>query len=506
MAYFQLGDKQFPLRAGAQRVGPDGTGADLVLPDGPATATAVVVVNPDQSVVIQRATPDSVVKVNSVVLGPEPTPLIHGDHVELGGHDLRFGDMKQSGNTQFISGADVAAIARARQGLQPAKPTTATGGRLVSLVDGREYAVAVTGLTIGRDPSVEVVVPTTEVSRRHAHIAPVEHGYLLTDLSTNGVWVNGTRVVQNQVLGRGDVIKIGTEEFRFYADVAKASAAAPAPAPPVPAPAPAAPPPAPMPAAAVPRPATPPSPAPAAPSPATPPSATPAAPPRAVPPSTPMEAAPAQPQVVPSQPKPAPAPGAPLAPVPAAPKRPAFATLEVINEGPDKGKRFDVYGHLTNIGRGAHNDLVLTSESVSDSHAKLQKRDAGWYIVDAGSTNGTYVGGRRVQDEQALVGAPDLRFGDVKVGFRPTAETIDEGKATRAIVGVSVAEARRIAERRVDSGAHPSAPAPAPEPGRQPAMASPAVTPTSGRTPVWLWLLVVIGIGAVAAYFFFRGA
>jgi predicted component of type VI protein secretion system len=80
------------------------------------------------------------------------------------------------------------------------------------------------------------------VSRRHASIAPTENGYVLQDHSTNGVWVNGTRVQNSQLLARADVVRVGSEEFRFYADVAQgtprsssaqapASSAAPAAAP-----------------------------------------------------------------------------------------------------------------------------------------------------------------------------------------------------------------------------------------------------------------------------------
>src|SRR5579862_123182 len=103
MAYFQLADQQLQLKAGPQRVGPAGTGADVLLPSGPPTACAVVQVNPDGSATIQRAAADSVVKVNNVILGAEPSPLFHGDHVDMGGLDLRFGDTKQEGSTQFVS-------------------------------------------------------------------------------------------------------------------------------------------------------------------------------------------------------------------------------------------------------------------------------------------------------------------------------------------------------------------------------------------------------------------
>ncbi|HKS05695.1 MAG TPA: FHA domain-containing protein, partial [Gemmatimonadaceae bacterium] len=231
MAYFQLGGKDLTLRPGSQRIGPDNA-ADIRLPSGEPTAGAIVVVGADESVVIQRAAADSVVKVNGVLLGAEPSPLIHGDRVELGGHELRFGDEKRTGSTQFLSSSAIAEVAAKARASAPAKPTTATGGRLVSLVDGREYTVKDSGITIGRDPSADIVVAATEVSRRHVSIAPDANGYLLTDLSTNGVFVNGNRVSQQQVLGRGDVIRVGNEEFRFYADVAKpAAASAPAPAP-----------------------------------------------------------------------------------------------------------------------------------------------------------------------------------------------------------------------------------------------------------------------------------
>src|SRR5262245_26276188 len=103
MAYFQFGDQQLKLSPGAQRLGPDGTGADIRLPGGDATATAIVVLNPDASVIIKKADGESVVLVNKVPLGAEPLPLMHGDHVEIGGNDLRFGDTAKAGSTQFVS-------------------------------------------------------------------------------------------------------------------------------------------------------------------------------------------------------------------------------------------------------------------------------------------------------------------------------------------------------------------------------------------------------------------
>jgi len=334
------------------------------------------------------------------------------------------------------------------------------------------------------------------VSRKHAAIAPLEGGYVLTDMSTNGVFVNATRVSKTQVLGRGDVVKIGPEEFRFYADVAK-----PAPAVPASASAASAPPSVPAETAAPARvAATPPvsgtpldalvtlpppaalklsdtafiprvpSPAPSAQPPVVPPpapsesevaplpefelelvSAMDTVTPPVAKPVTPPVTPPVSSAVMPPKPTPSGAPAAATAPTPVPVTAPApaarkpLAVLEITNEGPTKGKKFEIFSPLTNVGRGPHNDVAINDESVSDSHAKILKREGAWWIVDQGSTNGTYVGGRRVQGEQQVAGAPDVRFGGIKMIFRPAGVAAeDEGKGTRAIAAFHVDAARKM--------------------------------------------------------------
>ncbi len=134
-----------------------------------------------------------------------------------------------------------------------------------------------------------------------------------------------------------------------------------------------------------------------------------------------------------------------------------LATLEVVNEGPAKGEKYQVFTPLANVGRGAHNDVVIADDSVSDSHAKIFHRDGHWFIEDQGSTNGTYIGGNRVHGEQQVVGAPDVRFGNVKLTFRPSAGTADTGGSTRAIASVNAEQARRMSTHRASA----AAPAPA---------------------------------------------
>lgn len=344
MPYIQLDGQQYPLVAGENPVGGNDGARIRLTGDGTQGVLASLDVGADGAAVVRRV--DGVVKVNGVALGAEPAPLLHGDKIEVAGRELFFGDDRRAGNTRFVQPVR---LAESAPHASPGKATAATGGRVISLVDGREYPVPATGLVFGRDPTCDVVIGSTEVSRKHASLSAAPEGYLLRDTSTNGVLVNGEPARSPALLGRGDVLRIGDEEFRFYAD------SAPAP-------------------------------------------------------------------------------------------KAALATLEVISSGLLKGTMMDVRSPLTHVGRGAHNDIVVSDESVSDSHAKLQRREDGWYVVDMGSTNGTYVGGKRIEGEAPLIGAPDLRFGGVKFIFRvPDGATAAGAGQTRAIAAFKVDAARRPA-------------------------------------------------------------
>ena len=430
MPYIQLDDKQYPLRVGEARLG--GPGADVALPGAASSAEAVVQCVADDQVFIRRAREDADVRVNGVRLGAEPTPLFHGDKIELAGQELLFGDHRSGGNTQFL---DAGALrgrlggAPGAGGVQPpARPTTSTGGRLVSLVDGREYVVPDSGVSIGRDAGCDVVVASTDVSRRHAELAPAAGGYLLRDLSTNGVCVNDERIDGERLLGRGDVVRVGTEEFRFYADVAEPATGADA--------------------VEAPR-------APAADS-----------------------ALAAVPSLADTAMRPA-----------FVDPRPVLASLEIVNQGVLRGRRFAVRTPLAHVGRGAHNDVVVPDDSVSETHAKLQKREAGWFVVDMDSTNGTYVAGKRIRGEQRLDGAPDVRFGGVKMTFATPAAPSEGAAGTRAIAGSASAPRR----------------GPASEGTRATAPAAGATAPAAAGRRGWIWVAALAAAGATAVFLLRQG-
>ena len=409
MPFLQLRDSRYPLREGVNRIG-WGAEVEVRLPSPaeepaepqPATIATVQVAGAGAAVA------GSSIRLNGVSV-QEPTPLLHGDSVQVAGWELRFGDEALLGDTVPLTIDQDAPIAVA----SPAAATSRGGGRLVSQTDGREYPIGAVGLLLGRDPTCGVVVGRPDVSRRHLTIRETPDGYLLLDTSTNGVLVNGARVLTEVPLGRGDTIRVGLEEFRFHADRSE---------PVVP--------------ATVPQLA-----------------------------STGSFAAARR-------------------PVPAAkPPELLLGTLEVRNEGPSKGTRYELRSPRIDVGRGLHNDVVIADESVSDSHAKLQLREDGWYLSDLGSTNGTYVGGERLQGDVQIAAGSDLRFGGVNVVFRPSGPTARPSGETRVIVGVKGPDPKRAAERLKELAEH----------------ATEAPSPVQAGSPLtpWLWLVLLALVALV---------
>lgn len=216
MPVIKVNDKRYPLRPGANRLGA-GADVDVRVDDDPTIGVqAIVDVESNEQAVIRPASDGAAILVNGVVLA-EPTPLMHGDKLEIAGTTLSYSVEKKAGKTQHMPASQISSSGTSRP--TPGRSTTTSGGRIVSLVDGREYMIPSAGITIGRDAGSGIVVAQDEVSRHHAKVGPGRSGYTIRDFSANGVKVNGVRIKGSKLLSRSDVIKIGTEEFRFYADV-----------------------------------------------------------------------------------------------------------------------------------------------------------------------------------------------------------------------------------------------------------------------------------------------
>jgi pSer/pThr/pTyr-binding forkhead associated (FHA) protein len=425
-------------------------GSAIVLEgEGVQPRHAILQGTPQGAAAIRAGDPAAELLVNGVRLGADPTPILHGDKIQIGPHEILAVDDRRMGNTQlFDSGAFTDLVPPPRPST-PAAETGPRGGRLVCLTDGREYTITGDRLVFGRDAGSDVVVGGTEVSRRHAEIEVTPDGYVLNDFSVNGSYVNGERVGRQHLLARADVIRIGHDEFRFYADVQT-------PTPP-------------RSRRSVPQ-VT-------APQPPTGAGARLSDTMHGLPPSA-LSAA-----VTPTQPQVAP-----------------LASL-LVRSGALKGRRLPVKVPVVNIGRADFNDVVIADPSVSTSHAKLQRRDDIWMLSDLGSTTGTFGEGERLSGEVALGPGTTVKFGDVAVLFEP----LDDNAPVRRSSGTQVLSAVLGQGESPDPATAVTDPGVDPNAGptlrtRRPIRAS---TPRPSGPPAWLITVLVLA-GAAVVYFLLR--
>jgi hypothetical protein len=76
------------------------------------------------------------------------------------------------------------------------------------------------------------------------------------------------------------------------------------------------------------------------------------------------------------------------------------------------------------IGRDASCDLVLSDMTVSRAHAGLHRRNGGWLLSDAGSTNGTRVNGWRVTEPVPVRPGDKVSFGTMSLVVTSRAQRV----------------------------------------------------------------------------------
>ena len=88
----------------------------------------------------------------------------------------------------------------------------------IDLLASLRYLLTAT-VTLGRGPYNTIVLPDRYVSKDHAVIYPQEGHHLLADQgSTNGTYLNGTRITEPVPLSDGDEITIGATVFKYQAE------------------------------------------------------------------------------------------------------------------------------------------------------------------------------------------------------------------------------------------------------------------------------------------------
>ena len=373
MSFLVIDKERFALQGGDNTLGGVGDGNVIAAPMAGLPPFAVITVLPGVPASIRGLDSALPVRVEGYVLGVQPRELRHGARIEVKGCRIRYGQLELLGKTTPVPGVKEDLDAPAFS-LPPNEATSDTGGRLTDLERMTVHEVPVEGLMIGRDPICHIVLASKTVSRHHATISPSLLGYSITDRSTNGILVNGTRIQGSELLRQGDVVRVGDRDFRFEADEASFEPGVVLGT-------------------------------------------------GALPQSVAPRASGAQPVAFePSLPSIRPAPRQVTSEPPTL-EEPAtkllFGTLEVLNEGLAKGMRFRIERPSIQIGRGPQNDVRLSDPTVSGAHATLVLRGSVWHLVDVGSTNGTFIDGVRITGERTIQRAAQIRFGDVALLFRP---------------------------------------------------------------------------------------
>lgn len=369
MPLLRSGTDRAVLRVGNNTLG--GRGADAL----PVAAlawqppVASITVPAHGPVLIRRLTASVVVRLDEQPLGVAPAELRHGTHIDIAGCRLTF-EADLPGAAPVAEGLTPAG-ASAAVGAAPSRPANLAPARLLVLKTGASFSLPARKTVIGRDTDCDIVIPDVGVSRRHASIMPVPGGYLLTDESSNGTLVNGSRVAGTRILDHGDVLRLHDEEIRFELEGTGGGDLTPEQAS------------------------------------------------RA---ATAILDMSSLRSVIASE------------AARAASRRSPTASLEIIR-GAFAGASFHIERPVCSIGRGEQSDVRLRDDSVSTAHATLLRKGDTWYVVDLRSVNGTFVDSYRVAGERELPTGATLRIGAVEMIFRSFIAGVEAPPPTKPTTG-----------------------------------------------------------------------
>jgi serine/threonine protein kinase len=132
--------------------------------------------------------------------------------------------------------------------------------------------------------------------------------------------------------------------------------------------------------------------------------------------------------------KPDPVQPSPPPPAPPVPVRPANISSDadylIITHPRLPEQTFPLHKWLITIGQQSDNDLVLSGEGVARKHARLERTDMGWNVIDMGSQNGTYLENSPLLADMAEAWKPGqrVRLGEYMLAWRSGAAVPPDDK------------------------------------------------------------------------------
>jgi hypothetical protein len=108
-----------------------------------------------------------------------------------------------------------------------------------------------------------------------------------------------------------------------------------------------------------------------------------------------------------------------------------------VKEGQLAGQEWTLETDAVTIGRGSDCTIVLPERAVSRHHARIERRNQGYFLVDLGSRNGTHVNGKEVNQPYLLQDGDEIQIAlCVKLSFVGAEATVPlsfEGMAGSAV-------------------------------------------------------------------------
>jgi pilus assembly protein CpaF len=109
----------------------------------------------------------------------------------------------------------------------------------------------------------------------------------------------------------------------------------------------------------------------------------------------------------------------------------------VVHEKGGRTQRFDFQTDQFSVGREDDNDLVLDRVNISKYHLRFRRHQGRVEVMDLGSTNGTYVNGRKVDQPRAVRRSDRIYVGDYILMLEGDEPAISPVKRSEVVVAGS---------------------------------------------------------------------